>query len=179
MTARREVARNVEIKAAVEDIARVQDALDALGAGPPSELVQEDTFFGGARGRLKLRRLSPTSGELIHYHRPDVAGPKTSAYTLVATTEPDRLRDALAAAYGVAGVVCKRRVVRMVGRTRVHLDDVAGLGTFVELEVVLANGESAQDGVVEAHRLLGALGIPAEAMVAGAYVDLLAGAPGA
>ena len=168
------MARNVEIKAAVRDLSRVAGALDELGAGPPNELLQEDTFFEGARGRLKLRRLSPTSGELIHYHRPDVTGPKTSEYMLVPTTEPDRLRQALASAYGVAGAVCKRRVVRMVGRTRVHLDEVAGLGTFVELEVVLAAGESAEDGVAEAHRLLAALGIGAEALVAGAYVDLLA-----
>lgn len=168
------MARNVEIKAAVADLSGVARALEALGAGPPLELVQEDTFFAGAHGRLKLRRLSPTSGELIHYHRPDVAGPRTSEYTLVTTTEPDRLREALGAAYGVAGVVRKRRVVRMVGRTRVHLDEVAGLGAFVELEVVLADGEAAEDGVAEAHRLLAALGIPDDALVAGAYVDLLA-----
>jgi predicted adenylyl cyclase CyaB len=170
------VARNVEIKAAVMDLRGIERALDALGAGPPRQLVHEDTFFEGARGRLKLRKLSPASGELIHYHRPDVTGPKTSEYTLVTTTEPDHLRQALAAAYGVAGVVRKHRVVRMVGRTRVHLDDVAGLGTFVELEVALADGEPSEDGVAEAHRLLAALGISGDALVAGAYVDLLAGA---
>jgi len=31
----------------------------------------------------------------------------------------------------LVGVVRKRRTVRMVDRTRVHLDDVEGLGTFV------------------------------------------------
>lgn len=173
------MARNVEIKAAVTDLAEIDRALDALHAGPPSVLVQVDTFYGGARGRLKLRRLSPTSGELIHYHRPDVTGPKASDYTLVPAAEPDRLHRALAAAYGVIGEVRKRRIVRMVGRTRVHLDEVDGLGTFVELEVVLRDGEPEADGVAEAHRLLAALAIPSDALVAGAYVDLLARAPGA
>jgi hypothetical protein len=92
---------------------------------------------------------------------------------LVATAEPDRLRDALAAACGVVGVVRKRRTVRLVGRTRVHLDTVEGLGGFVELEVVLEDGEVPEHGVAEARRLMAALGIGEHQLVRGAYVDLL------
>jgi predicted adenylyl cyclase CyaB len=167
------VARNVEIKAVVKDFADVVAALAGLSASEPIHLQQEDTFFRCARGRLKLRKLSEARGELIHYHRPDDAGPKTSQYIIVPTTEPDRLRDALAAACGTLGVVRKHRTVRMVGRTRVHLDTVEGLGTFVELEVVLGDTEPADPAVAEAHQLMAALGIAQSQLVRGAYIDLL------
>jgi hypothetical protein len=39
--------------------------------------------------------------------------------------------------------------------------------------VVLDNAELAERGVAEAHRLMAALGIGREQLVAGAYIDLL------
>jgi adenylate cyclase class IV len=167
------MARNIEIKAAVPDLTPITTALAALAPGEPTRLSQVDTFFRCANGRCKLRRFSAGAGDLIHYERPDEPGPKASSYDLVPTTEPDRLRDLLAAAYGVIGVVRKHRTVRLLGRTRVHLDEVEGLGTFVELEVVLDDAEPAERGVAEAHRLMAALGIGREQLVAGAYIDLL------
>jgi predicted adenylyl cyclase CyaB len=167
------MARNVEIKASVSDLTPITAALAALAPGAPTRLLQVDTFFRCTRGRCKLRRFSAVAGELIHYERPDDPGPKASSYLLVPTTEPDRLRDLLAAAYGEIGIVRKHRTVWLVGRTRVHLDEVEGLGTFVELEVVLDDAEPAEQGVAEAHRLMAALGIGREQLVAGAYIDLL------
>jgi predicted adenylyl cyclase CyaB len=167
------MARNVEIKAAVPDFARATAALTALSPEPGASLIQEDTFFRCATGRLKLRRFSAASGELIHYQRPDETGPKTSEYTIVRTAEPDRLRGLLAAACGIIGVVRKHRIVRLVGRTRVHLDEVEGLGRFIELEVVLEGDEPMEQGVAEAHDLMAALGIREDQLVPHAYVDLL------
>jgi len=167
------MARNVEIKAAVKDFAGITAALAALSAAAPMRFAQEDTFFRSPRGRLKLRKFTATSGELIYYERPDGTAPRESSYVLVPTAEPDRVRDVLAVAYGIIGVVRKRRTVRMVDRTRVHLDDVEGLGTFVELEVVLGDDEPAESGVVEARRLMAALGIQEDQLVSRAYIDLL------
>ena len=61
----------------------------------------------------------------------------------------------------------------LAGRTRIHLDAVEGLGEFLELEVVLRDGESAEDGVAEARRIMAALGIGPGHLVEGAYVDHL------
>jgi adenylate cyclase class IV len=58
-------------------------------------------------------------------------------------------------------------------RTRVHLDEVAGLGTFVELEVVLDDGEPAELGAVGARRLMAAFGIQEDRLVSRAYIDML------
>jgi len=42
---------------------------------------------------------------------------------------------ALGQAIGIKGVVRKRRMLYMIGQTRVHVDQVEGLGDFMELEV--------------------------------------------
>ncbi len=77
--------------------------------------------------------------------------------------------------YGQIGRVRKHRTLFLIGRTRVHLDRVEGLGHFLELEVVLAEGESSEVGVLVAHDLLGKFGISSSQLIEGAYIDLLNG----
>lgn len=167
------VARNVEIKARVESVDALRPRVAALAAGGPIDIVQDDTFFACARGRLKLRAFSDAEGQLIFYQRPDEAGPKESRFVVSPTSSPDTLRDALTRAYGEAGRVRKRRTLYLIGRTRVHLDRVEDLGDFLELEVVLDVGERAEAGVAEARRLMVALGVAPDQLVSGAYLDLL------
>ena len=167
------MARNVEIKARIESVAALVPRVAALADHGPFEIEQDDTFFACAAGRLKLRTLANDDGELIFYRRSDEAGPKESSYVLAKTSAPDSLRDVLALAYGYAGRVQKHRTLFLVGRTRVHLDRVRGLGEFLELEVVLEDGEPAEVGVREAHRLMARLGVEPSQLVEGAYVDLL------
>lgn len=165
------MGRNVEIKARAGDLEEVERRVARIADEGPIVLAQEDTFFPCAVGRLKLRKFDAASGELIGYTRPDAEGPKTSQYSLQPTGDPDGLRDLLAAALGVRGVVRKRRLLYLVGRTRVHLDRVEGLGDFVELEVVLEPGATVADGTREAHDLMAKLGIDGQIPVA--YIDLL------
>ena len=134
---------------------------------------QKDTFFNVRQGRLKLREFTDGSGELIYYERPDESGPKTSSYTVSPTSEPRILLDPLSHALGVRGVVEKRRELLIVDQTRIHLDDVQGLGLFVELEVVLDEAQSSEDGQKIARDLMRRLGIEDSDLVSGAYVDLI------
>lgn len=134
---------------------------------------QDDTFFRCDEGRIKLRAFATGEGELIYYRRPDEDGPKTSFYLRSPTSAPDVLRESLTLAYGQCGRVRKTRTLYFIGRTRVHLDRVEGLGEFLELEVVLRDGEAEGEGVAEAHRLMQALSIAPEQLVSGAYVDLI------
>lgn len=180
--------RNIEVKARIPSVAALMPlaqevvaaaaaaatAADAPQASPAPMLIeQDDTFFACPHGRLKLRTFSPSSGELIFYTRADEAGPKTSDYRRVRTDAPDALREALTLALGVTGRVRKRRWLLLAGRTRIHLDEVEGLGSFLELEVVLHPDESEQSGVEEAHRLMQALGVRPQDLLQGAYLDLL------
>ena len=167
------MARNIEIKARIASTAALLPRVRALADHGPEPIAQDDTFFACASGRLKLRAFADGRGELIAYDRPDAAGPKTSDYLILPVAEPDRLRAALARALGETGRVIKQRVLFLVGRTRVHLDRVEGLGDFLELEVVLRDGESAAQGTAEAHALRERLQVDALQLVAGAYVDLL------
>ncbi|HYF60153.1 MAG TPA: class IV adenylate cyclase [Burkholderiaceae bacterium] len=172
--------RNVEIKARVPSLAALEPRAAAIADDGPVPIAQDDTFFRCAAGRLKLRDFGDGRGELIFYRRADDAGPKVSSYLRTPTADPAGLREALALAHGTGGRVRKRRALYLAGRTRIHLDRVDGLGDFVELEVVLADGEPPEAGVAEARALMTALGIEPEWLVEGAYVDLLAagGAPG-
>ena len=166
------MARNVEIKARVSELAPVEAKARRLATEGPIEIAQDDTFFACANGRLKLREFSPSRGQLIYYSRPNAAGPKLSEYAISNTDTPDAMREALTRALGVVGRVRKHRRLYLVDQTRVHLDDVDGLGCFVELEIVLRDGESAAQGVEIAHRLMRELGIAESQLVEGAYVDL-------
>jgi len=167
------MGRNIEIKARAADLRRLEEIAAALGGEGPVDIPQEDTFFLVPHGRLKLRRFADGTGELIQYDRPDTADPSPSDYVLSATSEPDTLREALARALGIRGVVRKVRRLYMIDRTRVHLDEVEGLGTFVELEVVLRDGESPAEGRRVAEELMSALHIREEDLIDEAYVDLL------
>jgi len=166
------MARNVEIKARIESVDILLPRIKALADSGPFEILQDDTFFSCPNGRLKLRALSETEGQLIFYQRPDKAGPKESFYVIFPTAEPNSLREVLSLAYGQSGRVRKHRTLFLVDRTRVHLDRVDGLGYFLELEVVLSEKEPTEAGVLVAHELLAKLDISQDQLIEGAYVDL-------
>jgi predicted adenylyl cyclase CyaB len=165
--------RNVEIKARLTDFAATRALVAAAADRGPESLAQTDTFFAVPSGRLKLREVSDRPAELIFYRRPDTPGPSESQWAKATMPDADALRELLAGALGVRGQVVKRRTLFFVGRTRVHLDEVRDLGDFLELEVVLNEGEDPREGIAEAHRLLRRFGIPDDALVPEAYVDLL------
>jgi predicted adenylyl cyclase CyaB len=164
---------NIEIKARVRDFAALQSRAEALSDTPVQVIPQEDTFFNVPKGRLKLRQLGPEHGQLVYYKRPDQDGPKRSDYLLAATAEPAALKTALTAALGVRGVVRKTRLLYLAGQTRIHLDDVEGLGQFMELEVVLTADQSDAEGQAIAEDLMRKLGVQDSDLLEGAYMDLL------
>jgi predicted adenylyl cyclase CyaB len=166
------VPRNVEVKARVPDLMEVEARARRVATDGPMDLAQEDTFFACRNGRLKLRQFAHGPGELIHYFRDDDPGPKISEYWISPIESPGMLRESLARALGVVGRVRKRRRVYLVDRTRIHLDVVESIGCFVELEVVLAHGESLEAGNRVARELMAKLGIAQNQLVEGAYVDM-------
>ncbi|MGC8640860.1 MAG: class IV adenylate cyclase [Isosphaeraceae bacterium] len=166
-------ATNIEIKAHVPSFERVREAAQAASQTEVEVLDQEDIYYAAPSGRLKLRILGESSGELIHYHRPDAAEPRASHYRIAPTTAPRVLEAILNAVLPVLGTVRKRRLLYRVGRTRIHLDRVDQLGDFVELEVVLGPGQSQEQGIAVAQELMARLGIAPEHLVRQAYIDLL------
>jgi adenylate cyclase len=167
------MASNIEIKARVDNFDALRARAETLSDQPLKIISQEDTFFNIEKGRLKLRALDPDLGYLIYYERPDQDGPKRSDYHLAETHDPDNLKNALSLALGVRGVVKKTRYLYMVGQTRIHLDEVEELGNFMELEVVMREGQDDAEGQAIAEDLMRRLEVREDALIEGAYMDLL------
>lgn len=169
------MATNLEIKARLspEQLGRVRRAALGRSCRAPEVLDQTDTFYKVRTGRLKLRESRDGDAELIAYERPDRAGPKRSSYVRCPCADPKSLHQALARSLGIRGVIEKRRQVIHVGQTRVHLDEVAGLGTFLELEVVLGEDQTPEEGEAIAANLMAAFGVAPASLIDVAYIDLL------
>lgn len=165
--------RNVEIKARLSDFSRQYELASTIATNGPTTIHQRDVFFRATKGRLKLRYFSDADGELIAYDRPNQTGPKTSNFFISKTREPKQLHQVLNESLGTIAEVVKRRELFLVGRTRVHLDRVQQLGDFLELEVVLADGDAIEDGIQEANQLMSQLEVDPDWLVDSAYVDLL------
>jgi homotetrameric cytidine deaminase len=165
--------RNVELKARDPEPARSLERALALGAEDRGEIRQRDTYFAGARGRLKLREQDGAGAELIEYSRPDSTDARTSAYRRIPISDAPALREVLDEAYGTLVTVTKQRRLLLWDGVRIHLDEVEGLGSYLEFEAVADAGSdlSAEHDKVE--RLREVLGIEDEDLIATSYSDLL------
>jgi len=166
--------KNVEIKAYASEFDSQKAIAASLSDTPLEILEQKDTFFSVAEGRLKLRIFNDDFGQLILYKRSNQSGPKISEYQISETSSPNSLKQIMTNAYGVVGQVNKTRYLYISGRTRIHFDQVHGLGDFIELEVILNPSESQLDGKREAENLMDKLKITPQNLIDLAYTDLLA-----
>jgi predicted adenylyl cyclase CyaB len=129
--------RNIELKARLVDLDTARKVAAVIATKRLGPQHQIDTYFHCLHGRLKLRQIDGLRAELIWYSRADEKDPKPSDYQLVPLSNPETLKAALAGALGVRTVVEKRREIFLYHCVRIHLDDVVGLGYFLELEAVL------------------------------------------
>ena len=174
---------NIEIKAELRDVHAAHAKARILTGRAPQVLHQTDIFFNCPNGRLKLRISDAASdatarGELILYQRPDAGGPRRSNYVIAKTSDPHILRDILEQVLESAGTVKKVRSLYLAGQTRIHLDQVEGLGDFLEFEVVLKPGQADAEGTQIAQALMGEFGVQPADLIQVAYVDLLRRRPG-
>jgi homotetrameric cytidine deaminase len=169
--------RNIEIKARLADPERALERALGLGADDKGEISQRDTYFARARGRLKLREQEPGEDELIQYRRADEPGARASSYRRVPAGAAAGLRDALDAALGTLVVVEKRRRLLLLDGVRIHLDEVEGLGSYLELEAVASDGADLDEQRSKVSRLRAELGIAEDTLVGESYSDLLMDSP--
>jgi predicted adenylyl cyclase CyaB len=165
--------RNVEIKAQVGDWNGLKSIAETVSDTECRVLEQEDFFFPARSGMLKLRILEKGRGELIRYSRKGVGGPALSTYQIFRTENPLLLKEVLASSLGVSVVVKKRRLLYLAGQTRIHLDRVENLGDFVELECVLTDDQSEEEGRRIVSELMNRLGIGRSALIFSTYADMI------
>jgi adenylate cyclase class 2 len=169
--------RNLEAKFRLANLKEAQEAAEAIGFVHRATLAQRDTFFNATNGKLKLRE-EPTSAALIHYQRDRAGDLELSNYTIVTVADPIAMRAMLEASLGVIATVRKRRIVLIRNNVRLHLDDVEGLGQFGEVEAILREHEAAALYDEEVRGILEALGVPASALIATSYFELMRVAAG-
>jgi homotetrameric cytidine deaminase len=167
--------RNVELKATDPDPARSLEVCRGLGADDRGVLRQRDTYFRVPSGRLKLREEEPGGASLVQYDRVDAAEARESRYRLVPVSDPTETRAALEAALGTLAVVEKERHLLMWQGVRIHLDDVVGLGSFIELEGVAEATSDLLGELEKVTQLTEALEIAPERILRTSYSDQVLG----
>jgi adenylate cyclase, class 2 len=165
---------NVEIKARSTDADKIREYLVSQGAELRGTDHQTDTYFNVPNGRLKLRE-GNIENNLIFYDRPDQAGPKQSAFQLVRVPDAAGLKQALASANGIKVVVEKIREIYFIKNVKFHIDEVPGLGSFVEIEAgnITAPELDAVQLKAQCDFYLAAFGIAEQDLVEVSYSDLL------
>jgi homotetrameric cytidine deaminase len=165
---------NVELKARDPDPNTTYARCLALGAVEAGVLAQRDTYFAGRHGRLKLRvQQGGEHAELVAYGRPDSTEASESTYVLAPVDAPEAVAEALDAALGTTVVVSKQRRLLLWEGVRIHLDEVEGLGSFVEFEAVLPDAGDLDSARAKVAHLRESLGIADDALVAVGYSDLM------
>jgi predicted adenylyl cyclase CyaB len=164
---------NIEIKARVRDWESLKKKAEEICGTPAEVLQQEDTFFEVKQNRLKLRVFSDHQAELIYYRKEDIPGPKRSDYQIVPIKHPAKVKAMLSQALGIRGTVIKSRTVFKKENVRIHLDEVEGLGRFVEIEVVLGSNHDRLHGEKSATQFMEKLGITETDLLEKSYIDML------
>lgn len=164
---------NIEIKARCANPAAIRECLQEQGAAFHGTDLQTDTYFNTLTGRLKLRQ-GNIENNLIYYERPDQSGPKQSDFSLLPVADGEVLKVMLTKTMGVKVSVTKKREIWFIGNVKFHLDELEGLGSFVEIE---ASNKTAPLSVEELHAqcnyYLQLFGIKKEDLLQQSYSDML------
>jgi len=131
---------NFEFKAHLRDAPHVRATLKRLRARALGTDRQVDTYFHVPTGRLKIRE-GRLENSLIFYQRTNSAQARRSIVEMMLLPRRNSVRAILSAALGVLAVVDKRREIYFVGNVKIHLDQVRGLGAFVEVEAMTRTGD--------------------------------------
>ena len=163
---------NFELKARIPWTGEAREAAERCGATFAGRLIQTDTYYEVPFGRLKLRELGGGTAELIFYERAEATDERWSRYTKFPMADPAGVHRALAGSLGVRVVIRKTRDLYRIRSTRIHIDEVEGLGAFIEFEI---QDQDELTSSREMEFLRQAFGIVPEAIIRGSYADMPAG----
>jgi len=164
---------NVEIKAIVNNPSFVRNYLVNQNATFKGTDEQTDTYFNVKAGRLKLRE-GNIENYLIFYTRANQAGPKSSHFNLVKIEDAKGLKEVLERSCGIKMIVRKKREIYYIKNVKFHIDEVPGLGSFVEIEAgnILAD-KTEPELLDQCNFYLKEFGIKEEDLIAESYSDLM------
>jgi len=140
--------RNLELKSRYHNVEKLRNLAREIGAEYQKTMRQTDTYFAvkdrfasplrsEPKGRLKLRETDGEPAQLVYYEREDKQASSHSNYLICEISNPVDFKKVMIAAFGLKVEVIKSRELWMFRSTRIHIDEVNGLGHFVELETVI------------------------------------------
>ena len=164
---------NVEIKAKCADPSFVRNYLLNHHAVFKGLDKQTDTYFNVPFGRLKLRE-GNIENNLIYYNRNNQADPKSSHFYLVKIEDAKGLKEVLEKSCGIRKIVRKKREIFYIDNVKFHIDEVAGLGSFIEIEAgnILAD-KTEIELLAQCNFYLKEFGIKKDDLIAESYSDML------
>jgi len=131
--------KNLELKLCIGSEVAFENLKKNLSCFYQKTLHQVDTYFRVPKGRLKLRE-EPSRKYIIRYDRPDTEQ-KVSQYEFYPIDDIDKFKKVFDGALDVEIVIKKERLLYIIHNARIHLDTVEGLGTFLEIEIVINNSK--------------------------------------
>jgi predicted adenylyl cyclase CyaB len=165
--------RNLEIKAYARDLSKKRQIIRDLSAIHEEDQIQEDIFFFVPKGKLKLRILGKNLGKLIYYEKHGSSEYQNTQYILVLTEEPETLKALLQSVLKHQGIVRKKRIIYKMGDTRIHFDQVEGLGDFIEIECPVRPSQVENEAEIIMKDLMNRLKISKKDMLDKSYIDLI------
>ena len=167
--------RLVELKAKVEDLNLLRKKLTHMKAQHIGTFQQTDIYYEVPKGRLKLREVQGhNQAELIYYERENITGPKKSDVLILKVPKPAFFKALLAKALKARATIEKTREIYRYRGTKIHLDRVEGLGSFVEFErETTAEPELMKKNEQKLKALMEKLGISPESLMKFSYGDLI------
>lgn len=162
----------IEIKARCKNSEKVRRFLKENNADYKGLDHQTDSYFNVPEGRLKIRE-GNIENNLIHYHRPDIEGPKNSLVTLYKSNPESTLKEVLTRALGIRVIVKKKREIYFIDNVKFHIDEVDSLGSFIEIEAIGTQKDSTEQLRNQCNQYMKLLEVKNSDLVTNSYSDLI------
>lgn len=166
---------NIEIKARIhkpKDITRILTRIQAVRERTEKQL---DTYFAVDNGRLKLREIDGHESKLIQYFRNQEVTPKQCNYAIVRIQNAEKFGHMLNRVHGIYQQVSKIREYWTWNQVKIHLDQVEGLGNFIEFEAIVGNFQLHMDAEDKFIYLMSQFNIQPDDVLHTDYAEMMAG----
>lgn len=165
---------NLEIKISTSNLEEIKELAFKINAKYITTLYQKDTYFLVGKKRLKLRE-EQEKAYLVFYIRSDNGDSKFSKYHIINAPEQIKksVKKILSLILGIKTTVNKKRELLIYKNTRIHLDTVESLGTYVELETVFNNHQEKDNLITEHNFVINSLNLNTMQKVPISYSDLI------
>ncbi len=161
--------RNLEIKIKLDSLKDVKQKLGQHRIELKEVLIQKDVYYAVDKGLLKLR-IENSKSSLIYYLRNEKLPKRWSDFKLVKLAEGNHEKF-FSKFLNTEITVSKIRELYLYNNTRIHLDTVKCLGSFIELETIVVEG--LKDAEKRFAKMIKVLDLKTDNQIRASYRDLL------